>query len=166
MTVEELVARFPAEVAVGTDKPGRYLRLADHFALHGEPAGAVAAEAIERLEAEGITLWRGGSDLAAKDLEPAAVSAVYSTVAGSPLAAPTGQVFAQLEKGLRAEDYAADFHSAGYEIVRTIVYAPHAAWLGARTGDAALALRLIPELEALPRVASVEPQMLMSRALR
>ncbi|MEM7351024.1 MAG: hypothetical protein AAF657_09480 [Acidobacteriota bacterium] len=160
------MARFPAEIAVGTGKPGHYTRVDGHFALHGEPATAVAAEPLERLDAEGISLWHSSGDLDADSLAPAAVSAVYSTAAGSPLAVPTGQIFVQLDKGLSAGDHAATFVGAGYEVAQLIVYAPHAAWLRAASGDAVDALRQVASLEALDPVSSIEPQMLMARALR
>jgi hypothetical protein len=48
---------------------------------------------------------------------------------------------------------------AGYEIDQVLAYAPHAAWVRARSGRIPDALARLPSLEALPGVEHVEPQM-------
>ncbi|MCP3960041.1 MAG: hypothetical protein GY719_19525 [bacterium] len=166
MSLDPLVARFPESLRVGTEKDGSYTRQADHFALHGEQRGAAGAQPIERLEAEDITIYRDGEGLEDDSLTPETVRAVYTISEGGPLAVPTGEVFVRMTKGVCAKDRVEDLEGAGYEVTKTLFYAPNAAWLRATSGDAAEALEGIPKLEALPDVANVEPQMLTARALR
>ena len=166
MSLDPLLARFPESLRVGTERDGSYARQADHFALHGEHVHGGSAEAIERLEAEDITIYRDGGGIEGNGLRPETVRAVYSISEGGPLAVPTGEVFVRMTKGVCAKDRVEDLEGAGYEVTKTLFYAPNAAWLRARSGDAADALEGIPRLEALPDVANVEPQMLSARATR
>lgn len=154
---------FPEELPIGTEKQGSYSRVPRHFAIQGEVPPEVAASRVDRMEAEDITICQGEAPSAAPGL--GSVRPVYA-LAGGPLAVPTGEVFVRLAAGERVGDHRAAFEAAGYETSRTLEYAPNAAWLRARSGEAADALNNIPELEALPAVENVEPQMLSSRALR
>jgi len=95
-----------------------------------------------------------------------ATAPVYSTGAGGPLAVPTGLVFVRLADGAQAEQRRADFHVAGFDVARTLSYAPNAAWLKPRDGDVAGALGKLGALKKVAGVVHVEPQMLSARSLR
>lgn len=169
--MERPSSRFPEQLPIGTEKEGRYVRLSDHFAVRGELPDGVAASPVDRLEAEDITICRGDAT-ARPDLAPGSMCPVYELSVGGgppgggPLAVPTGEVFVRLAADARVEDHRDAFEAAGYEVSKTLSYAPNAAWLRPRSGDAADALHHIPGLEALPEVENVEPQMLSARALR
>ncbi|MEH1949602.1 MAG: hypothetical protein V7K77_21990 [Nostoc sp.] len=55
---------------------------------------------------------------------------------------------------------------AGYEVTQSLAYAPHTAWLRAKSGKIVDAIAGISQLEAIANVENVEPQMLMERSLR
>ncbi len=161
-----MVSRFPDELRVGTQQSGTYVRVPEHVAIRGQLPESLIDSRVGRLEAEDLTICGGDGELESEALAEAPVSAVYRRSAGGSFAVPTGEIFLRLEKGARVEDHAAAIEGAGYEVVRSLSYAPNAAWLCARSGDAADALHGIPRLEALPEVENVEPQMLSPRALR
>lgn len=104
-----------------------------------------------------------GASVAAEgaDLVP-----VFSAGKEGPLAVPTGRVFIRLRDGVRPEQRRAELATAGFEIERTLPYAPNAAWLRPTNGGVAEALSRIGRLEALPDMAHVEPQMLLDRDFR
>ena len=79
---------------------------------------------------------------------------------------PTGRVFVRLTDAAKAEDRRAEFEAAGFAIERTVSYAPHTAWLVPRHRGVAYALGALTELERIPDVVHVEPQLLMGRALK
>ena len=166
MGLEGHLARFPPALAVGTEKPGTYTRVEGHFAVRGALPNGLPATPVARLEAEDVVIYRGAAPTAANGLDPAEVMPVYATGRGAPLSVPTGEVFVRLVDGVAIEDRSERLESAGYAVAKTLAYAPQAAWLRARSGRASDALRGIPALEALPEVASVEPQMLSVRARR
>ena len=64
------------------------------------------------------------------------------------------------------EERRAEIEAAGYEMAQALDYAPHAAWVRARSGRIADALNGLRRLEAIPDVENVEPQMLTPRAAR
>ncbi|RPI55449.1 MAG: hypothetical protein EHM55_07860 [Acidobacteria bacterium] len=94
------------------------------------------------------------------------IGPVYSAGTGGPLAVPTGRVFVRLEEHARAVDKRPQFEAAGFEIEGTPSYAPHTAWLVPRQGGVAYALPALADLERIPDVVHVEPQLLMGRALK
>lgn len=102
----------------------------------------------------------------ARDLSDAAVGPVYSAGRGGPLAIPTGRVLVRLVKGERPGDRTQAFASAGFEIEKTLSYAPSTAWLTPRGGDVAHALNNLDALERMTGVEHVEPQLLMERGFR
>ena len=163
MTAPILASRFPKELRIGSEKSGSYTRLDGYFALRGEAPEGLGGEPIERLEAEDVTIYRGEDP---GELAAATVTAVYSTSPGAPLTVPTGEVFLRMAGGVCAKDRSDDFADAGYQVTKTLFYAPNAAWLRARSGDVADGLNGIADLEALADVVNVEPQMLSARFLR
>jgi hypothetical protein len=94
------------------------------------------------------------------------VGPVYSAGPGGPLAVPTGRVFVRLTEGVRPEERLEQLEAAGFEIERTVSYAPHAAWLRPARGGVAHALSGLVALAQVPDVVHVEPQMLLERALK
>lgn len=166
MSVEHLVSRYPDELRIGTQQTGTYVRVRDHVAVQGGSPESLTDSKVGRLEAEDLTICSGDSELAAEGLVAALVSPVYERSPGGSFAVPTGEIFVRLEKGADVENHVTAFERAGYVISRTLFYAPNAAWLRARSGKLADALEGIPELESLPGMENVEPQMLSPRALR
>lgn len=169
MRQETDLATFPETLRISTEKMGTYTRVPRHFAVHGalpetpdpEPLGL---RVVGRLEAEDVTFVR--SEDAMRELTSTEPTPVYATSQGGPLAMPTGEIFVRLAPSLNVRDFIVPLEGAGYEVTKTLVYAPQAAWLKARSGSTAEALRRIPNLEALPEVENVEPQMLAIRTHR
>ena len=89
---------------------------------------------------------------------------VYVLQPGGTPAVPTGLVFVRFKEGVKPNERTKDIEKAGYEIEQALDYAPEAAWLRAKSGDVADALRGIDKLTKITDVETVEPQMLMRRA--
>ncbi len=140
-----------------TVRPEVRLHLAPELhARHGAPGG----EALLRFEDEGIAVFEGEPP-AADDVGP-----VYRDRSGGELCVPTGRLFVRCAED---DDFAAKtdaVEAAGYAVVEVPAYAPHCAWLVARSGRIEDALNGIPGLEEIDGVVNVEPQMLRRRALR
>jgi hypothetical protein len=134
-----------------------------HHAEHGRPRGSAAPGAVMVLDGGRIAVMPGdGAPAAAGGAD---VGPVYESPDGA-LVVPTGLVFVRFADGSSAEARRADLERAGFEIVQVPGYAPHAAWVRARSGGIAASLGRLDVLTALPGVQHVEPQMLSERVGR
>ena len=87
------------------------------------------------------------------------------TVAAAPEA--TGRVFVRFADGQRAADATAQLRAAGYEIERTLSWAPNALWVRPapdRDGRATDPEAGLHALARIPGVVKVEPELLRPRA--
>lgn len=143
-----------------------YVRKSDYYALHHRSPDTPTPGAVLLLEDGAIAVFRGESDEARITAETGTLSPVYGLQPSGLPAVPTGQIFVRFAEGVKAESRRQEINRAGYELVESVPYAPHAAWLRSRSGDIAAALAGIPRLEQLPDVENVEPQMLMESVPR
>lgn len=157
---------FPPDLAAGGGVAQRYRRRRDLMAIHGPVPPPWRAAAVGTLEAEGITLCRVPEGQEVEEALAGRVTAVYSLGPEGPPAAPGGEVFVRFAEPTRAADRTADLAAAGYEVSKTLPWAPQAVWVRARSGGIADALANLSRLEAIPGVVRVEPQMLGLRAQR
>ncbi len=153
------LAHFPRAVRASSCAPERiFVRRDDLYAV---PLDRVKQHSSKRL------IPFGGSDLALVQGEPAPKEQVYAVYShGDTLAVATGKVFVRFAEGEQAVNHIEDLRRVGYEIVEVPVYALNAAWVSARDHDPASALRHIPDLEQLPGVENVEPELIAERGLR
>jgi hypothetical protein len=93
------------------------------------------------------------------------VGPVYST-RGGPLAVPTGLLFVRFAEGTAAASQRESLERAGFDLVEVPSFAPHAAWIRPSAGGIGAALRRLADVEAIPGVENVEPQMLTARVPR
>jgi hypothetical protein len=140
-------------------------RRPDLYAVR-QPVDEPSADAIAVIPDDArstFAVYRGDppSTRAAQDVGP-----VYAAAPGGPLAVPTGRVFVRLAHGVRPEERRQEFEAAGFEIDRTLSYAPNAAWLRPVSGEISRALPGLATLDGVPDVVHVEPQMLLERALK
>lgn len=157
------LSAFPQRLRVGSAPHEHiYTRRDGYYAVHGRPAGTPAPGAVLTLNDHAIAVFEGTPD----DADAERLTPVYATAPDAPLAVPTGEVFIRFSE----DDDAAEHHDAlaeaGYEIARRLDYAPHAAWLRARSGRPADALARLGALEAHTGVVHVEPQLLHAAARR
>jgi hypothetical protein len=170
MSQKDDFARYPQEVRSSTQQPSVvYTRLPGHYAAHGQradapPPGEVVATLIEGEDK--IEVLRGEASERKGPAAPGKSLPVYALQPGGTPAVPTGQVFIRFKENVAVEARRREIERAGYEIAQSLEYAPHAAWLRARSGEIADALINIPNLEKIDDVENVEPQMLMQRASR
>jgi hypothetical protein len=166
MATKDPLSKFPQQLRVSGERTTTlYVRKPGYYAVHGRQPGALVHEAVALFNEGAIAIFRGEPDAAAL-AEVATIGPVYTPQPGDALAVPTGLIFVRFAQGVPAESHAQDIERAGYALVESPAYAPHAAWLRARSGDMADALVKIGALEKLPDMANVEPQMLMERAKR
>ena len=100
--------------------------------------------------------------------QPAAltITPVYATDPSGLLAVPTGRIFIRFTPDIRVEVHRRSLAEQGYTVVTIPSYAPHTAWVQATNDDIATSLLNIEQLNGLPGVVNVEPQLLMQRKSR
>jgi hypothetical protein len=91
---------------------------------------------------------------------------VYRRVDGGGIAVPTGSVLVRFAEGEPVERHRRALEGAGFELVESLAYAPHAGWVRAADGTIVDALVGLSRLEDLPGIENVEPQMLSERRPR
>ena len=160
------VPDYPNHVRVGGTRATVFERRSDLYCRREAPGEAVPSGAVAVIaddEEQAFVVYRGSPERqsAAEDAGP-----VYSAGAGGPLAVPTGRVFIRFAEGIRPEERREEIAAAGFEIERTLPYAAGAAWLRPRGREVAIGLSALSNLEAIPGVLHLEPQMLMARATR
>jgi hypothetical protein len=160
------MADYPNHVRVGATRATVFERRPDLYCRREAPGDAIPSGAVAIItgdEEQAFVVYRGRPER-----QPAAEEAgpVYSAGADGPLAVLTGRVFIRFAEGIRPEERRDEIAAAGFEIERTLSYAPAAAWLRPRGQEAATGLSTLSTLEEIPGVLHLEPQMLMARALR
>lgn len=164
---KDYFARYPRQIRANmTASAPLYVRKADYYAVHQRPASLPAPGAVLLLDDGAIAIFPGEPDEAGVTAQAGRLSPVYGLQPSGLPAVPTGRVFVRFAAGVQAESRRQEINRAGYEVVESLAYAPHAAWLRARSGDIADALAGIPQLEQLPDVENVEPQMLLESVRR
>lgn len=164
-------SEYPQQIRAGTDKSAvSYRRKSGYYAVHYQQPGTVAPGAVLQLNDGAIAVFSGEPDEPQNALQlastPGTLSPIYTLQSNNLLVVPTGLVFIRFAEGVKVESRQDAIAQAGYEVAESLSYAPQAAWLKARSGKMVDALTGISQLEALPDVENVEPQMLMERALR
>jgi hypothetical protein len=167
---QDRFVKYPHEFRRSTQRPSIvYTRLPDHYAVvYQQDTEAPSSEGvITTMNEDGgkIEVFRA-EDERKRTPSLGEIRPVYALEPGGTLAVPTGQVFIRFKEGVPVKERLREIQQADYEIAQTLEYAPHAAWLRARSGEIADALAGIQALEAIADVENVEPQMLMQRANR
>jgi hypothetical protein len=154
---------YPSRVHAGTVK-AVFERRTDLYSVR-ETADAVPDGAVAVIpdDAASFAVYEGAPPRHrdAKDVGP-----VYSNGPDGPLAVPTGRVFVRFASGIHAAERREQFEAAGFEIDKTLSYAPNAVWLRPAAGGVARALPGLGVLGNLPGVEHVEPQLLFERGLK
>ncbi|MGH1392456.1 MAG: hypothetical protein ACRAVC_00260 [Trichormus sp.] len=154
-------SEYPQQISTSKDGTVSYSRQPGYYAVHYKQSNTVPSTAILVLNEGKIAVFAGEPNLEMTEM----ISPVY-TLEGGSFAVPTGLVFIRFTEAIKVESQTAAIDQAGYEVAQTLVYAPHAAWLRAKSGKISDALQRITQLEAIPNVENVEPQMLMARQQR
>ncbi|MBE8988004.1 hypothetical protein [Nostoc sp. LEGE 12450] len=164
-------SEYPEQIRVGSDSTAiSYTRKSGYYAIHyNNQPKTVTPGAILQLNDGAMSPM--GYAYAVFPGEPnqseqGKLSPVYTIEPNGSLAVPTGLVFIRFAEGVDVKSQDEAINRAGYEVVQILDYAPHAAWLRAQSGNIADAIAKIPQLEAIPKVENIEPQMLMERGLR
>ena len=170
MSQKDDFADFPREVRSSTQQPSVvYKRLPDHYALRRRRADATPSKGVVTTLGEGedkIEVFGGEPGGRERTAAADEMCPVYSLQPGGAPAVPTGQVFIRFTEGVAVGERLREIEQAGYEVAQNLEYAPHAAWLRARSGEISAALTGVRDLEKIAGVENVEPQMLMQRASR
>ncbi|MCZ6644175.1 MAG: hypothetical protein O7F71_21580 [Gammaproteobacteria bacterium] len=78
----------------------------------------------------------------------------------------SGRLYVSFEEGSQISARASDLEAAGFQIDSIPGYALHTAWVSRPDGDVGAALAGIAQLETVPGVVRIEPQLLGVRAHR
>jgi hypothetical protein len=156
----------PDHIDVGTGPERRSIaRVADLYAVHDLGRGASLDRAVLTLDEGGIAVFRTGAGT--DDAPPeSAVGPVYELHPGGSVGVPTGRVFIRFADAERIDTRREDLARAGYDVERTVSYAPNAAWLKPRTGRIGDGLRGIDALRKLRGVENVEAEVKTERRAR
>ncbi|MEH2349716.1 MAG: hypothetical protein V7K55_17300 [Nostoc sp.] len=171
-------SEYPEQIRVGSNASsglrlhttGSYTRKPGYYAIHyNNQPKTVATGAILQLNDGAMSTT--GYAYAVFSGEPNSsehntLTPIYTLQPNGSFAVPTGLVFIRFAEGVDVESQRELINRAGYEVVQILDYAPHGAWLRATSGNIADAITKIPQLEAIPKVENIEPQMLMERGLR
>ncbi|MFW9259568.1 hypothetical protein [Nostoc sp. CALU 546] len=156
-------SEYPQQIRVGSNRTAvSYTRKPGYYAIHYNQPSTVPSGAILQLNDGAIAVFPGEPNQS----ESGKLSPIYTVLPNGSLAVPTGLVFIRFTEGVDVDSQRELINRAGYEVAQTLSYAPHTAWLRAQSGNIADAIAKIPQLEAIPNVENVEPQMLMERGLR
>jgi len=162
----EILAAFPERVRAGTQKSGLAYIKRSGCAVHNRPFDTPAPGAMLLLNDGQIAVYPDEPPSGELEHSNLTLTAVYVQPATGGLAVPTGLVFVRFKDTVNAESRRAQIRQAGFEIAEVVAYAPQAAWVQSASGNAAEALARVENLERLPDVENVEPQMLLERAQR
>ncbi len=167
---KDYFSEYPEQIRVGGDTQGglrlrtavSYTRKPGYYAIHYNQPKTLVTGAILQLNDGKIAVFPGEPNQS----EQGTLSPIYTLQPNGSLAVPTGLVFIRFAEGVDVKSQREVINRAGYEIAQKLLYAPHTAWLRAQSGNIADAIARIPQLEAIPKVENIEPQMLMERGLR
>jgi hypothetical protein len=163
-------SEYPEEIRVGSDDTAvSYTRKSGYYAIHYNQPKTIASEAILQLNDGAMSTTGYAYAIFAGEpnqSEQNKLSPIYTVQPNGSLAVPTGLVFIRFAEGVDVESQREVINRAGYEVAQILSYAPHSAWLRAQSGNIADAIARIPQLQAIPKVENIEPQMLMERGLR
>ncbi|MDZ8069088.1 MAG: hypothetical protein RMY64_26320 [Nostoc sp. DedQUE08] len=167
---KDYFSEYPEQIRVGSDgydglrlrTTVSYSRKPGYYAVHYNQPSTVATGAILRLNDGAIAVFSGEPNQS----EQGILSPIYTLESNGSLAVPTGLVFIRFAESVDVESQHEVINQAGYEVAQSLSYAPHTAWLRAKSGRIVDAIAGISQLEAIANVENVEPQMLMERGLR
>ncbi len=166
---QDSFSKYPREVLSSTQRPfAIYTLLPDYYAVHQPSVLPLSDDAISAMSDDNgtIEIFRGEAEEGKPTASLSEIGPVYALQSGGTLAVPTGRVFIRFKAGVSVNERLMEIEQAGYKIVMSLEYAPHTAWLRARSGEIIDALTGIQALEKIGDVENVEPQMLMQRASR
>ena len=159
-------SEYPHQIRSGTHPSAAlYSRESGYYAVHYKQPGTAAPGAILQLNEGAIAVFPGEPDEPENALQltstTGTVGPIYTLQPGGSFAIPTGLVFIRFAPGVEVDTQHDAIQNAGYEVAQSLSYAPNAAWLRASSGSLLEALKGISQLELIPHVEAVEPQMLM-----
>jgi len=164
MDLSAFPERIPAPPASGRDGAGSALS----YVLDRRRV-AVREDASSVEAGPGVSIGPDLTVLPADSLpgdSEADVLPVYGLGAGGAPFVPTGTVGLRFREGVSAWDRQDGLHQVGYRILDVPAYAPHFAWIEARSGRLVDTLAGLHELQEIPDVAHVEVQMITPKATR
>ena len=167
---KDYFSEYPEQIRVGSGGSAvSYTRKPGYYAIHYNQPKTVASGAVLQLN-DGAMSTTGYAYAVfpgePNQSEQGTLSPIYTLQPNGSLAVPTGLVFIRFAEGVDVESQREVINRVGYEVAQSLDYAPHAAWLRAQSGNIADAIAGIPQLEAIPKVENIEPQMLMEKGLR
>lgn len=158
--------RYPEAVTVSNAHTVVYVLAMGYYAVHFKESARIDPSNAVQILSNEIAIFQGSPDAQKSLSQTATITAVYMLEPGGSIAVPTGQVMIRFSEGIAIESREAVIREAGYEIAQTLFYAPHTAWLKARSGEVSDALCWISRLKGIDQVEHVEPQMVMGRSTR
>lgn len=143
-----------------------YALAKDLFAVRGSTPQSPGIEVVESFPSERIWICRGPVPELGSSADATEVLPVYRLQGKGPPAVASGRLFVRFAEGICAQERTLDFSRAGFAVEEIPAYAPNAAWVRATKGGIAASLLGLRNLEVLPDVENIEPQMLMRPARR
>jgi hypothetical protein len=165
--MNDLFSNYPSKIKVSTQRGDLwYARLHSLYAVHGPMPSQCSAEIVCVIEEGKLVVCRGDPTKLPAPCDLHAITPVYALGQSDVPAVPSGLILVRFSDHVQADTQRNTLLQNGFVIDRVLPHAPQAAWVKSAEGDFAAALRGISELEALPKVINVEPQMLMEAVRR
>lgn len=167
MVSEPSGSAHPNELRVGAGSHRTRLVLRrDCYALLGEVPRELEAAVLRVLGAGEATVLEGRPPAGLSSEVARRIAPLYSPKDSPSYAVPTGRLFVRVADGEEIAVLRDSFDNAGFRIEEIPPYAPHSAWVVARSGDLSDALAGLRRLASVPGVEHVEPELLRAKAPR
>jgi hypothetical protein len=165
--MNDLFSDYPGKIKASTQRGDLwYARLHGLYAVHGPIPSQCSVEIVSVIEEGKLVVCRGDPTKLPAPCDLPAITPVYALGQSDVPAVPGGLILVRFSDHVQADSQRNALLQIGFVIDRVLPYALQAAWVRSAENDIAAALRGISELEALPEVVNVEPQMLMQAARR
>lgn len=131
-----------------------------HSTQQPDVAYTLADDVVSTANADDVSIAPIGDELGGQAIGP-----VYRKASGE-IAVPTGRALVRFADADRAEHHRDEIAAAGFDLEQPLSYAPQAAWVRASSGEITDTLSGLAQLEELPGVENVEPQLITEAARR
>ena len=156
-------SEYPQQLKQGTEHPDIfYQQKPGYYAIYYDEPRLEVSGSVLQFEQGKILVFQGNLQEAENRINTCSgtIGSVYSLSSSDSLVVPTGLVFIRFSSKVKVDTRQAEIEKAGYQVFKKLNYAPHTAWLKAKSGKISDSLLKIADLEAISDVENVEPQML------
>lgn len=167
MNQSDPLSPFPQKIRASLEASSlTYVRLPDHYAIHGTVPTELLMAVRETLNNQSISILQGKMNVERQNRLSLTISPVYALEPHGVPAVPTGKLFIRLEEHIRAEEKRDILETMGYQIIDIPPYAPYTCWVSAHPDSLTTSLSHLSKLQTIADIRNIEPQMLTALRYR